>query len=121
LAYPAAPDAYPAATMVAALAAVGLGGLAGQLDEEAPWAQRLSGGEQQRVAVVRALLARPDWLFLDEATASLDPDSEAQLYALLRRELPGTTIVSIAHRPTVAALHDRRLVLEAGTGLREAP
>jgi putative ATP-binding cassette transporter len=119
--YPAAPDAYPAATMVAALAAVGLGGLAGQLDEEAPWAQRLSGGEQQRVAVVRALLARPDWLFLDEATASLDPDSEAQLYALLRRELPGTTIVSIAHRPTVAALHDRRLVLEAGTGLREAP
>jgi putative ATP-binding cassette transporter len=73
LAYPAAPEAYPQEAVVAALEAAGLGGLAARLDEEAPWAQRLSGGEQQRVAVVRALLARPDWLFLDEATASLDP------------------------------------------------
>jgi putative ATP-binding cassette transporter len=99
-----------------ALEAVGLGHLKERLDEEAPWAQRLSGGEQQRVAVARAVLARPDWLFLDEATASLDPESEAHLYALLRRLLPGTTIVSIAHRPSVAALHDRNLVLEAEPG-----
>ena len=102
--------------VIAALEAVGLGALTGRLDEEAPWAQRLSGGEQQRVAVARALLARPDWLFLDEATASLDPEAEAQLYALLRRSLPNTTIVSIAHRPSVADLHDRRLVLEPGAG-----
>ena len=123
VAYPAAPDAFGDAQMRAALEAVGLGALGARLDEEAPWAQRLSGGEQQRVAVARALLARPDWLFLDEATASLDPESEAQLYALLRRLLPGTTIVSIAHRPSVAAWHDRRLVLEPGENggrLREA-
>ncbi len=116
VAYPAAPDAFDDALVIAALEAVGLGALTGRLDEEAPWAQRLSGGEQQRVAVARALLARPDWLFLDEATASLDPEAEAQLYALLRRSLPNTTIVSIAHRPSVADLHDRRLVLEPGAG-----
>jgi len=116
VAYPSAPDAYADTEIITVLAAVGLEHLAPRLDEDAPWAQRLSGGEQQRVAVARALLARPDWLFLDEATASLDPEAEAQLYALLRRHLPATTIVSIAHRPSVAALHDRQLVLEAGSG-----
>ena len=73
------------------------------------WAQRLSGGEQQRVALARALLLKPDWLFLDEATASLDPEGEARFYTLLKERLPGTTLVSIAHRPAVAQFHDRRL------------
>jgi putative ATP-binding cassette transporter len=114
--YPEDAGAYDDGRIGEALEAVGLGHMSGRLDEEAPWAQRLSGGEQQRVAVARAVLARPDWLFLDEATASLDPESEAHLYALLRRLLPGTTIVSIAHRPSVAALHDRNLVLEAEAG-----
>ena len=59
----------------------------------------------------RALLAKPEWLFLDEATASLDPESEANLYETLKQRLPNATIVSIAHRPAVAAFHDRRLVL----------
>ena len=123
VAYPASPDAYTEVLLREVLDAVGLGALVARLDEEAPWAQRLSGGEQQRVAVARAVLARPDWLFLDEATASLDPQAEAEVYALLRRVLPGTTIVSIAHRESVAALHDLRLVLErdaAGGRLRAA-
>ena len=94
-----------------ALRACGLNHLEPALDREEPWAQRLSGGEQQRVAIARALLAQPDWLFLDEATASLDPESEAELYGILRHRLPGATIVSIAHRTTVAALHDRRIML----------
>jgi putative ATP-binding cassette transporter len=64
------------------------------------------------LALARALLAKPDWLFLDEATASLDPDAETELYRTLRERLPGTTIVSIAHRPAVAALHARRLVFD---------
>ncbi len=93
------------------LAEVGLGGLAGQLDVEDNWAQTLSGGEQQRLAFARALLLRPDWLFLDEATSSLDPPAEAALYELLQRALPETTIVSIAHNPAVADFHDRTLVL----------
>ena len=80
------------------------------------WAQQLSGGEQQRVALARALLAKPDWLFLDEATASLDPEAEADLYRTLKARLPNTTLVSIAHRPSVAAFHDRRLVLRREEG-----
>jgi putative ATP-binding cassette transporter len=110
--YPAAPGAYPDAAVADALAAAGLGALVPLLDEDRNWPQLLSGGEQQRLALARALLAKPDWLFLDEATASLDPDGEAQLYRTLRERLPGTTIVSIAHRPSVAALHDRRVVFE---------
>ncbi len=112
--YPQAAGVLPDSAVVAALEAVGLGGLTGQLDAEENWNQRLSGGEQQRLALARALLLRPDWLFLDEATASLDPEAEAQLYQLLRDRLPATTIVSIAHRPTVAQYHERHLVFQRG-------
>ncbi len=114
--YPAAPEGMAEADVARALKDAGLGGLVPLLDEDANWPQRLSGGEQQRVALARALLARPDWLFLDEATASLDPEAEAELYRVLRARLPGTTIVSIAHRPDVAALHDRKLVMERAEG-----
>jgi putative ATP-binding cassette transporter len=83
-----------------------------RLDEEDNWGQRLSGGEQQRLAVARALLAKPDWLFLDEATSALDEPTEAALYRLLADHLPGTTVVSIGHRSTLAAFHQRRIVME---------
>ena len=115
VAYPAPPDAYADAAVREALAAVGLGGLAARLDEEENWSQRLSGGEQQRLALARALLARPDWLFLDEATASLDPEAEALMYRLLHERLPGTTIISIAHRPAVGEFHERHLVFQRPT------
>ena len=64
--------------------------------------------------MARAFLQKPDWLFLDEATANLDPESEEVLYARLREKLPGTGIVSIAHRPAVARFHDRGLRLGNG-------
>lgn len=112
--YPEGVTAHSDPAIRDALRACGLAHLEPMLDREEPWAQRLSGGEQQRLAIARALLAQPDWLFLDEATASLDPESEAELYALLRHRLPGATIVSIAHRPMVAALHDHRIMLENG-------
>ncbi len=105
--YPAAPGDFDTAQVEAALHDAGLGVLAGALDDDAPWGQRLSGGEQQRLAVARALLLRPDWLFLDEATANLDPESEATLLHTLRERLPGTTMVSITHGPGAAEADDR--------------
>jgi len=95
---------------------VGLGHLAPALGESAHWAQRLSGGEQQRLAIARALVLEPDWLFLDEATAAIDEASEARLYALLRERLPGTAIVSIGHRASLRGFHERELVLERDQG-----
>jgi putative ATP-binding cassette transporter len=117
--YPRDASAFGEEEVRAALADAGLGHLVGRLDEEETWSHRLSGGEQQRVALARALLLKPDWLFLDEATASLDPESEARFYALLKERLPGAALVSIAHRPAVARFHDRALRVRDG-GLVEA-
>ena len=91
------------------LRAVGLGHLAPDLERSENWAQVLSGGEQQRLAFARALLYRPDWLFLDEATASLPEEDQDRLYRLLKERLPRTTLVSIGHRESLGAHHARRL------------
>jgi putative ATP-binding cassette transporter len=93
-----------------ALVAVGLDRFADDLQRSENWTQVLSGGEQQRLAFARALLYRPDWLFLDEGTASLHDAAERELYELLRTRLPNTTIVSIGHRESLAQFHERRLV-----------
>ena len=111
--YPAAADSMSDEMIAEALRKAGLGALVERLGEEHDWSLLLSGGEQQRLAIARALLIRPDWLFLDEATSNLDPEAEAELYQLLKRELPGTTVISIAHNPGVAAFHDRKITLSA--------
>ncbi|MCA7119898.1 MAG: ABC transporter ATP-binding protein/permease [Acidibrevibacterium sp.] len=114
--YPAAADSMSDEMIAEALRKAGLGALVERLGEEHDWSLLLSGGEQQRLAIARALLIRPDWLFLDEATSNLDPEAEAELYQLLKRELPGTTVISIAHNPGVAAFHDRKITLSARAG-----
>jgi putative ATP-binding cassette transporter len=91
------------------LIAAGLQHLAGDLAREENWAQLLSGGEQQRLAIARALLNRPDWLFMDEPTAALPDDAQAALYRLLKEKLPATTLVSVGHREALAAFHSRRI------------
>jgi vitamin B12/bleomycin/antimicrobial peptide transport system ATP-binding/permease protein len=113
LCYPEPAERFPEAEILAALADAGLSHLAPRLDAEEPWSQLLSGGEQQRVALARALLVKPAWLFLDEATASLDPVAERALYETLALRLPEAMIFSIAHRPAVAEYHGRKIALTA--------
>jgi len=111
IAYPAHADAISSDQVRDAVISVGLIELAQRLDEEAHWNRMLSLGEQQRLGLARALLHAPQYLFLDEATASLDEASEAALYRLLEEKLPDTTIVSIGHRSTLTAFHGRNVVL----------
>ncbi|MGH8806296.1 MAG: ABC transporter ATP-binding protein/permease [Noviherbaspirillum sp.] len=108
IAYPAAEKAYKDLATRHYLELCKLPQLADQLDEVDNWSQRLSPGEQQRLAFVRVLLTRPQILFLDEATSALDPASEDLLYGLLLQELPDATVVSIAHREDVAKYHQIR-------------
>jgi putative ATP-binding cassette transporter len=112
------------AQLAEALVAVGMPELVNRLHEEAHWNRMLSLGEQQRLAIARTLIHKPDYLLLDEATASLDEPSEAMLYRLLQDRLKGTAIISIGHRSTLRAFHSRHVeVSTAGavSQLRDAP
>jgi putative ATP-binding cassette transporter len=105
LAYPASEQAYRDLAIRHYLAQCRLAHLCDRLDETENWSQRLSPGEQQRLAFVRLLLARPDVIFLDESTSALDAATEEALYELMLQELPESTVMSIAHRETVAKFH----------------
>ncbi|MEA3192382.1 MAG: vitamin B12/bleomycin/antimicrobial peptide transport system ATP-binding/permease protein [Betaproteobacteria bacterium] len=107
--YPEDAARFSADEIAAVLIAVGLPQLAADIERSENWAQVLSGGEQQRLAFARALLAKPDWLFLDEATSSLPEDAQEALYRLLKEKLPRTTRVSIGHRDSLVSHHARQL------------
>ncbi|MEX2221964.1 MAG: ABC transporter ATP-binding protein/permease [Candidatus Rokuibacteriota bacterium] len=109
--YPTPPGGVDDAALREALAAVGLPALTARLGEHAHWALALSPGEQQRIAFARALVQKPDWLFLDEATSAVDEESEVRLYTLLRDRLPGVALVSVGHRSALRTFHARRLVV----------
>src|SRR6185437_5383655 len=117
LAYPSEAGAFSAERIREVLKEVGLPQLASRLDEEEHWNRMLSLGEQQRLGIARALLQAPQFLFLDEATASLDEASEAALYRLLQERLPDTTVVSIGHRATLSAFHGRGVALVRDGGV----
>jgi vitamin B12/bleomycin/antimicrobial peptide transport system ATP-binding/permease protein len=112
--YPMPAQGVPDETLREALEVVGLAQLAGRLDESAHWALQLSPGEQQRIAFARALVQKPEWLFLDEATSAVDEATEARLYRLLRERLPDTSVFSIGHRATLRPFHARRLMVQPG-------
>ena len=99
-------------TLREALRAVELPQLAARLDETMHWAQQLSPGEQQRIAFARALVQKPDWLFLDEATSAVDEPAEAHLYRLLRERLPRTALLSVGHRSTLRRFHARQILVQ---------
>ena len=105
--------AYSSQRLEAVLEEVGLGALAAELDDVQNWSQRLSLGEQQRLAFARILLIKPALLFLDEATSALDEVCEARLYGLLRSAPWRPTIVSVGHRSTLRAFHDQILDIAA--------
>ena len=113
LCYPGQSSQFDDATCREVLEVVRLGTFSDRLEERDRWQHKLSGGEQQRLAMARALLHRPDFLFLDEATSALDPQTEQALYAALMERLPGTTVVSVAHRESLEAFHDNVLEVEA--------
>ncbi|SNT27009.1 putative ATP-binding cassette transporter [Noviherbaspirillum humi] len=105
IAYPAAETAYQEADIHRFLDLCRLAHLRDKLDHADNWSQRLSPGEQQRLAFVRVFLMRPQVLFLDEATSALDAHTEDGLYQMVLSELPQATVVSIAHREMVAKFH----------------
>ena len=111
LAYPVPLEDVDDALCMQTLADCRLPHLAERLHESARWGQRLSPGEQQRLAFARVLIYKPDLLFMDEATSALDNDTEAYLMTLVAARLPGCTVVSVAHRTTLEAFHDRQLHL----------
>jgi len=114
LAYPEPAAKYDDAALQTALTDALLPQLANRLDHKEAWGQMLSGGEQQRLAIARVLLKKPQWIFADEATSALDVEAENTLY---KRLLAGVllakgAIISIAHRPSVAAFHNKTWTLE---------
>jgi putative ATP-binding cassette transporter len=120
LSYPAAEGSFEDALITHYLALCRLSHLADRLDVAANWSQALSPGEQQRLAFVRVFLNRPRIVFLDEASSAMDGETEEALYAALPRELPGVTVISIAHRETLARFHDVRWkFVPAAAGERE--
>jgi len=112
--YPSPPDAFSDAEVGQALECCDLGNLIPKLDKFDRWDKELSLGEQERLAFARLLLHKPGWVFLDEATAALDEDSQGRVMGLFRNELKNTTVLSVGHRPDLAAYHTRTLQLVHG-------
>ncbi|MBT9289006.1 ABC transporter ATP-binding protein/permease [Prosthecodimorpha staleyi] len=107
LAYPREPNEFAALDFTEALETVGLGHLAARLDEEGRWSRMLSLDEQQAVAFARAMLHRPEWLFLDDAMSALDEDRIRQLHAALAQQLPRTAVIGTGRRPTGMLFFER--------------
>jgi putative ATP-binding cassette transporter len=120
LLYPDSGAGVPAERLVEVLKKVGLAHFASELDKVDLWSQRLSGGEQQRLAFARVLLAEPAVVFLDEATASLDEAGQEMLYQLLREAPWHPTIISVGHRSTLRQFHDRVFDLAGGAPVAAA-
>jgi len=77
-------------------------------------ASNLSGGQRQRLAIARALLTQPEILILDEATSSLDPESERIVRENLTQIAKGRTVIVVSHRLSMLKGADNVMVLDGG-------
>src|SRR6516225_9749267 len=111
-AYPTPVDQVNREEITKALKVVGLDYLVDRLDERISWDQTLSGGQTQRLAFARLLIARPAIVVMDEATSALDNASQKDLMELIHKRLRDTTIIGVGHRPELEAFYDRKLELQ---------
>jgi vitamin B12/bleomycin/antimicrobial peptide transport system ATP-binding/permease protein len=117
LAYPQDAAQFSNAQLHDALDQALLPALKHRLNDEDAWDQKLSGGEQQRLALARVFLKKPRWVFADEATSALDEAAEKTIYERLLALVKSAqgAIISIAHRSQVAAHHQTRWQFEPQT------
>lgn len=113
--YPRPADDIPDADVVAALEKCDLGALAPRLREIGAWDRMLSGGEQQRLSFARLLIHRPTLVILDEATSALDEENQSRLMELFKTDLFEASVISVAHRTTLAKYHNRQITLRPNT------
>ncbi len=109
--YPSSRRVFTQEQIEQALRLAGLENLINQLDERGNWGNILARGEQQRLGMVRLLLNRPQWIFLQEAFDSLDPQDEERMLQLICEQLPDSTLLTISHLANGVSFYSRRLPL----------
>ena len=114
--YPSIAKPLDSTVLSATLERVGLHNLTTRLDQVENWEQVLAADEQQRLGFARILIHRPVWIFIQEATDALDPIDEAAMMALLQRELPDATVITIGHHEALIPYHRRQLSLARHDG-----
>ena len=115
LTYPLSPSDVTDDSVRQLLVDAGLAHLAGKLEDTADWMMLLSGGEQQRCSLLRAVLASPDVLLADEMTSGLEEPEVERMIRLLRSRLPNTAILMVSHQDAVRALADVVITLYGDT------
>jgi len=109
--YPTSRRVFTQEQIEQTLRLVGLEHLIDQLDQQDNWTHTLARGEQQLLGMVRLLLNRPQWIFLQEAFDSLDPREEERMLRLISEQLPDSTLLAISHLPNGETFYSRRLAL----------
>lgn len=117
--FPDAPEDHDDAAIAALLDLVHLSHLADDMHAPRMWSEDLSPGEQQRIALMRILLQKPDLLILDEATSALDPANTRHFHDLLEQRLGDVTVISVVHDERLHRYHDHALVIADGRAVAE--
>lgn len=113
LSYPGIKEDLSDTKLLEILTACRLDHLMPMLDEQHDWSLQLSMGEQQRIIFARAIIHEPTWIMMDEPSASMDKETEKQVYLALDHYLPESTIMTIGHSPSLKAFHSRVLELDS--------